>query len=108
MPMAGPNPVVRSHDNYLDADCPIDQDELLDYADQGPLPFPTATAGHLSRVLSGTAGARAHLPGPLPFTLRVRQPSLAGAAPTRRRCSGGVQRSAAGTRYRALHLRYRS
>ena len=45
----------------------------------------------LSRVRRGTAGARAHLPGPLPFTLRVRQPSLAGAAPTRRRCSGGVQ-----------------
>ena len=63
MPMAGPDPVLRPHaashasqasDNDLDADRPMDQDELLDYADQGPLPFPTATAvpGPLAQFLS--------------------------------------------------------
>ena len=47
--MTGPDHVLRPHasqafDNDLDADHPMDQDELLDYADQGPLPSPTATA----------------------------------------------------------------
>ena len=49
--MTGPVPVLRPHasqafdnDNDLEADRPMDQDELLDYADQGPLPSPTATA----------------------------------------------------------------
>ena len=47
--MTGPVPVLRPHasqafNNDLDADSPIDQDELLDYADQGPLLSPTATA----------------------------------------------------------------
>ena len=47
--MTGPVPALHSHasqafDNDLDAIRPMDQDELLDYADQGPLPSPTATA----------------------------------------------------------------
>ena len=47
--MTGPVPVLRPHasqafNNDLDADRPMDQDELLDYVDQGPLPSPTATA----------------------------------------------------------------
>ena len=56
--MTGPDPVLRPHasqafDNDLDADRPMDQDELLDYADQGPLPSPTATAvpGPLAQFL---------------------------------------------------------
>ena len=51
MLMAGPDPVVCPHASQLkafkydlDADRPMDQDELLDYADQGSLPFPTTTA----------------------------------------------------------------
>ena len=48
--MTGPVPVLRPHasqafDDDLDADRPMDQDELLDCADQGPLPSPTATTG---------------------------------------------------------------
>ena len=57
--MTGPVPVLRPHasqafDNDLDADRPMDQDELLDYADQGPLPSPTAIAvpGPLAQFLS--------------------------------------------------------
>ena len=57
--MTGPVPVLRLHAsqafyNDLDADCPMDQDELLDYADQGQLPSPTATAvpGPLALFLS--------------------------------------------------------
>ena len=57
--MTGPVPVLRPHasqafDNDLDADHPMDQDELLDCADQGPLPSPTATAvpGPLALFLS--------------------------------------------------------
>ena len=54
--MTGPDPVLRPHafDNDLDADRPMDQDELLDYADQGPLQSPTATAvpGPLAQFLS--------------------------------------------------------
>ena len=57
--MTGPVPVLRPHasqafDNDLDADRPMDQDELLDCADQGPLPSPTATAvpGPLAQFLS--------------------------------------------------------
>ena len=49
MLMAGQDPVVRPHasqasDIDFDADSPMDQDEFLDYADQGQLPFPTAAA----------------------------------------------------------------
>ena len=38
----------------MPANRPMDQDELLDYADQGPLPSPTATAvpGPLAQFLS--------------------------------------------------------
>ncbi len=48
MLMAGPDPVVRppdSHasDNDLDDDSSIDEDKLLDFADQEPLPFSTPT-----------------------------------------------------------------
>ena len=56
--MTGPVPVLRPHasqafDNDLDANRPMDQDELLDYADQGPFPSPTATAvqGPLAQFL---------------------------------------------------------
>ena len=56
--MTGPVPVLRPHasqafDNDLDADRPMDQDELLDFADQGPLPSPTSTAvpGPLAQFL---------------------------------------------------------
>ena len=59
MSMAGPDPVMRPHAsqataNDLDADHPMDQDKLHDNADQGPLPFPTATAvpGPLAQFLS--------------------------------------------------------
>ena len=57
--MTGPDPVLSPHasqafDNDLDADRPMDQDELLDCADQGPLQSPTATAlpGPLALFLS--------------------------------------------------------
>jgi hypothetical protein len=45
---AGPVPVARpparqDPNNDLDDESPMDQDEHLDYADQGPLPFPTST-----------------------------------------------------------------
>ena len=57
--MTGPVHVLRPHasqafDNDLDADRPMDQDELLDCADQGPLPSPTVTAvqGPLELFLS--------------------------------------------------------
>ena len=57
--MTGPVPVLRPHasqavDNDSDADRPMDQDELLDFADQGPLPSPTSTAapGPLAQFLS--------------------------------------------------------
>ena len=57
--MTGPVPVLRPHasqafDDDLDADRPMDQDELLDFADQGPLPSPTLTAvpGPLAQFLS--------------------------------------------------------
>ena len=56
--MTGPVPVLRPHasqafDNDLDADRPMDQDELLDYADQGQLQSPTATEvpGPLAQIL---------------------------------------------------------
>ncbi len=44
--MAGQDPVVLSpapqnSDNDLDDECPMDEDELLDFADQEPLPSPT-------------------------------------------------------------------
>ena len=49
MTMTGPDPLLGPHasqalDNDLDADRPMDQDELLDYADHGPLQSPTVTA----------------------------------------------------------------
>ena len=57
--MTGPVPVLRPHasqafDNDLDADRPMDQDELLECADQGLLQSPTATAvqGPLALFLS--------------------------------------------------------
>ena len=57
--MTGPVPVLRPHasqafNNDLDADRPMYQDELLDFADQGPLQSPTSTAvpGPLAQFLS--------------------------------------------------------
>jgi hypothetical protein len=45
---AGPVPVARPPapqdlDNDLDDEHPMDEDELLDYADKKPFPFPTST-----------------------------------------------------------------
>ena len=53
--MTGPVPVLRPHasqafDNDLDADRPMDQDELLDFADQGPLPSPGAVLVEYARL----------------------------------------------------------
>ena len=57
--MTGLDPVLHPRDrqasyNDSDADRQKDQDELHDYADQGPLPFPTVTAvqGPLEQFLS--------------------------------------------------------
>ncbi len=46
MLMTGQDPVVRpparqKSDNDLDDECPIDEDECLDFADQEPLTCPT-------------------------------------------------------------------
>ena len=56
--MTGQDPVLCPHasqsfNNDLDADRPMDQDELLDCADQGQLPSPTAIAvpGPLAQFL---------------------------------------------------------
>ena len=58
MLIAGPDPGVRPRDSHasfndLDADHPMNQDELLDFADQGSSPFPSATAepGPLAQFL---------------------------------------------------------
>ena len=70
--MTGPVPVLRPHtsqafNNDLDADLPMDQDELLDYADQGPLPLTTATAapGPLAQFLSDMPDFEESLQGAL-------------------------------------------
>jgi hypothetical protein len=44
--MTGPDPVVsipasQNPNNYLVDECPMDEDECLDFADQEPLPSPT-------------------------------------------------------------------
>ncbi len=46
MLMAGPDPVVcppacQNPNNDLDDEIPMEEDELLDFADQEPLPSPT-------------------------------------------------------------------
>ncbi len=51
------NPAQGAHDNDLDNDCPMDEDELLDYTDQQPLHLPTLTGvrGTNGTVLVGYA-----------------------------------------------------